>query len=66
LGRAVRLEQARKLDPVAALKAFVQLAKYRIDFIQTAGLDRAVQQIAAHPDTLDRYEFLSVFSVLLQ
>jgi FkbH-like protein len=49
---AMRLEQARKLDPVAALRAFVQLANFRIDFIQTAKLDRAVQQIAAHPDAL--------------
>jgi FkbH-like protein len=49
---AMRLEQARKLEPVAALKAFAQLANFRIDFIQTTRLDRAVQQIAAYPDAL--------------
>jgi FkbH-like protein len=49
---AMRLEQARKLEPVAALKAFAQLANCRIDFIQTIRLDRAVQQIAPHPDAL--------------
>ncbi len=49
---AMRLEQARKLEPPAALKAFAQLANFRIDFIQTTRLDRAVQQIAAHPDAL--------------
>jgi FkbH-like protein len=49
---ATRLEQARKLEPVAALKAFAQLANCRIDFIQTTRLDRAVQQIAMHPDAL--------------
>jgi FkbH-like protein len=48
----MRLEQARKLEPVAALKAFAQLANFRIDFIQTARLDRAVQQIATYPDAL--------------
>jgi FkbH-like protein len=49
---AARLEQARKLEPVAALRAFAQLANCRIDFIQTARLDRAVQQIATQPDAV--------------
>lgn len=49
---AMRLEQARKLEPIAALKAFAQLANFRIDFIQTTRLDRAVQQIATYPDAL--------------
>jgi FkbH-like protein len=49
---AMRLEQARKLEPVAALKVFAQLANCRIDFIQTTRLDRAVQQIAKYPDAL--------------
>jgi len=47
---AMRLEQARKLEPVAALKVFAQLAKSRIDFIQTTRLDRAVQQVAKYPE----------------
>lgn len=43
---ALRLEQARKLDPVAAIRAFAQLASFRIDFVQTSRLDRAVQQLS--------------------
>jgi FkbH-like protein len=46
----VRLEQARKLEPGAALRAYAQLANCDIDFIQTARLDRAVQQLAMHPE----------------
>jgi FkbH-like protein len=40
------LANARQLDPVAALRSFGHLANCRIDFIQTARLDRAVQLIA--------------------
>jgi FkbH-like protein len=47
---AARLESARRLDPVPALKALAHLANSRIDFIQTARLDRALQQIGKHPD----------------
>jgi FkbH-like protein len=43
---AARLEQARRYVPADALKAFIELANHRIDFIQTARLDRAVQKIA--------------------
>lgn len=43
---AARLEQARKARPEEALKAFLELANRRLDFIETARLDRAVQQIS--------------------
>ena len=43
---AAELERARALPSHEALKAFIELAKQRIDFIQTARLDRAVQPIA--------------------
>ena len=49
---AARLEESRKLQPVAALRAFVELANYRIDFMQTARLDRAVQRIGFNSDAV--------------
>jgi len=49
---AMRLEQARKLEPAAALRSFAQLANFGIDFIQTTRLDRAVQRIATYPGIL--------------
>jgi FkbH-like protein len=49
---ATRLEQARNLEPVAALRAFARLANCRIDFIQTTRLDRAAQQLARYPTAL--------------
>lgn len=45
---AASLEQARTLEPQAAFAAFLKLADCRIDFMQTARLDRAVQRIADH------------------
>jgi len=45
----MRLEHARKLEPVAAFDALARLANFRIDFVQTQRLDRALQQIAANP-----------------
>jgi FkbH-like protein len=47
---AVRLEQARQLEPHAALAALAQLANSRLDFIQTTRLDRAIQQLAQRPE----------------
>src|SRR5882757_6251977 len=49
---AARLEQARKLEPASALKEFARLSNHRIDFVQTARLDRAVQQFAKRPEAL--------------
>jgi FkbH-like protein len=47
---AARLEQARKLEPAAALQEFARLSNHRMDFVQTARLDRAVQQFAKRPE----------------
>jgi FkbH-like protein len=47
---AARLEQARRLEPPAALAALAQLANSRLDFIQTTRLDRAIQQLAQRPE----------------
>ncbi len=45
---AARLDRARQLEPAAAIKEFVSLANCRIDFIQTARLDRALLKIPQH------------------
>jgi FkbH-like protein len=42
------LDQARSADPADAIKSLIALANRRIDFIQTARLDRAVQRLATH------------------
>jgi FkbH-like protein len=42
------LDQARTAEPADAIKALVALSNRRIDFIQTARLDRAVQRLATH------------------
>jgi FkbH-like protein len=43
---AAQLDAARRLPEPDALEALMQLANRRLDFIQTARLDRAVQQFA--------------------
>jgi FkbH-like protein len=44
---ASALEQARGAEPADAIKCLVALANRRIDFIQTARLDRVAQRLAA-------------------
>jgi FkbH-like protein len=45
---ASALEQARGAEPADAIKSLIVLANRRIDFIQTARLDRAAQRLATH------------------
>ena len=42
------LDQARSAEPGDAVKRLFALANRRVDFIQTARLDRAVQKLASH------------------
>jgi hypothetical protein len=42
---AAGLDRARQSEPTIAIKEIAALANCRIDFIQTARLDRALQQI---------------------